>query len=96
LAAGLQKIGTQLEMSRSVPQIAANGELFITIYRAARVESCDASQIWSHGLLALCFVTLGREEIDWAGLRAAAVGLEVATGHLKAKVANNTERRHER
>ena len=34
-------------------------------------------QTWSHERLALCFITLRREEIDWAGLRAAAVAIGI-------------------
>jgi hypothetical protein len=34
-------------------------------------------QTWSRECLALCFVTLRREEIDWAGLRAAAVAIGI-------------------
>jgi len=34
-------------------------------------------QSWSHEVFALYFVTLRREEIDWAGLRAAAVAVGI-------------------
>ena len=36
-----------------------------------------ARQTWSHEVFALDFVTLTREEIDWAGLRAAAVAIGI-------------------
>jgi hypothetical protein len=48
------------------------------------VRSCEAHrgsvsgwQTWRRKRLALCFVTLRREEIDWAGLRAAAVAIGI-------------------
>jgi len=37
----------------------------------------DGRQTWSHERLALYFVTLKREEIDWPGLRAAAVAVGI-------------------
>ena len=36
-----------------------------------------ARQTWSHEVFALDFVILTREEIDWAGLRAAAVAIGI-------------------
>jgi len=53
------------------------------------------AQTWSHGVFALSFVSLRREEINH-GLRAATVRLEVATTYLEAKVANNPGTRNER
>jgi hypothetical protein len=46
-------------------------------------RSCEANrrsvgyQAWSSECLELCFVTLRREEIDWAGIRAAAVAIGI-------------------
>lgn len=39
--------------------------------------SCEARQTWSHEAFALDFLTLRHEEIDWAGLRAAAVAIGI-------------------
>jgi hypothetical protein len=44
---------------------------------SAAIGGC---QTWSRKRLGLCFLTLRREEIDWAGLRAGAVAGRVA-GH---------------
>jgi hypothetical protein len=45
---------------------------------SASVNSAARGQeSWSHKVFALYFVTLRREEIDWAGLRAAAVAIGI-------------------
>jgi hypothetical protein len=46
------------------------------ILRSGRVGG-SGCQTWSREPLGLCFVTLRREEIDWAGLRAAAVAVGI-------------------
>src|SRR6266536_292779 len=45
--------------------------------KCASAGSCEGCQTWSHEGFASCFVTLRPEEIDWAGLRAAAVAIGI-------------------
>jgi hypothetical protein len=42
-----------------------------------RIGQRSGCQTWRRGRLRLSFVTLRREEIDWAGLRAAAVAIGI-------------------
>ena len=62
-------------MSKSAPQAGS-----VTL-------SCEGCQTWSRERLALSLVTLTYEEIDWAGLRAAAVAIGIRrAGRLRSRV----------
>jgi hypothetical protein len=69
-----------------------NSKVESTRSREAHRSSVSGCQTWSRECLALSFVTLRREEIDWAGLRAAAVAIGIRRAARQAALTSPKRR----